>query len=253
MTNQLAESFDQYKDRYEHLRLERDDRGVLTVTLHTEGDSLVWTSYAHDELAYAFQTISTDVENEVVVLTGAGDSFCSEIDFSSFSLGTAADWSGIIFEGQRLLNNLMDIEVPIVAAINGPATIHPELAVLSDITIASPTATFADSPHFSSGIVPGDGAHVAWMHILGPQRGRYFLLTGQELDARLALDFGVVNEVVEHGTALERAHELASTIADKPRLARRYSRVLLTREIRRLMHEQLGMGLTHEALAALSL
>jgi enoyl-CoA hydratase/carnithine racemase len=125
--------------------------------------------------------------------------------------------------------------------------------VLSDITIASETVTFQDAPHFPLGIVPGDGAHVTWTHVLGPQRGRYFLLTGQVLDAQRALEYGVVSEVLPADQVLARAKELAATIASKPPLARRYSRVVLTREIKRLMHDQLALGLTHEALGALSL
>ena len=248
----IAPPFEQYSTRYDNIRLERED-GILQVTVHTEGKSLVWTSQAHDELAYCFTDIACDPDNHVVVLTGAGDSFCSEIDFTSFDLATAADWSHIIFEGQRLLTNLLSIEVPVIAAINGPATIHPEIPVLSDITVAADTTTFQDAPHFPSGIVPGDGAHITWTHVLGPQRGRYFLLTGQELDAQKALEWGVVNEVLPVDQVLPRAREIAATIAAKPPLARRYARVVITRELKRLIHEQLGLGLTHEALGALSL
>jgi enoyl-CoA hydratase/carnithine racemase len=248
----IAPRFEEYAKKYQNIRLDRED-GVLTVTVHTEGKSLVWTDQAHDELAYCFTDIACDPENKVVVLTGVGEAFCAEIDFTSFNLGTAADWSHIIFEGQRVLNNLLNIEVPVISAINGPATVHPEVAVLSDITIAAETTKFQDSPHFPSGIVPGDGAHVVWTHVLGPQRGRYFLLTDQVLDAKQALDYGVVNEVLPLDQVLPRALEIAKNIAAKPALARRYSRVVLTREIKRLMHEQLGLGLTHEALAALSL
>lgn len=248
----ISPSLDDYAKKYENIRLERED-GILQLTVHTNGDSLVWTSQAHDELAYCFTDVACDPENKVVLLTGAGDAFCGEIDFSSFNLGTAADWSQIIFEGQRLLTNMMNIDVPVVAAINGPALIHPEIPILSDVIIASDTVRFADGPHFPAGIVPGDGAHLAWTHVLGSTRGRYFLLTGQELDAKQALDFGVVNEVVPANEVLGRARELAAGIAAKPDLARRYARAVLTREIKRLIHEQLGYGLAHEALAALSL
>jgi enoyl-CoA hydratase/carnithine racemase len=143
--------------------------------------------------------------------------------------------------------------VPVIAAINGPALIHPEIPVLSDITIAADTTKFQDGPHFPAGIVPGDGAHTVWTHVLGPQRGRYFLLTGQEIDAKLALEYGVVNEVLPLHEVLPRARALAETIAAKPPLARRYARAVLTREWKRLFHEQLGFGLAHEALAALTL
>lgn len=249
----IAPRLSEYASKYQHVRLERQD-GILVVTVHDgQGGSLVWTSQAHDELAYCFNDIACDRENQVVVLTGAGDSFCGAIDFSTFSLGTAADWSHIIFEGQRLINNLMLIEVPVISAINGPAIVHPEIPLLSDITIAADHTVFQDSPHFPSGIVPGDGAHLVWTHILGPQRGRYFLLTDQKLEAKQALDWGVVNEVVAPEEVLPRALSLAQTIAAKPELARRYARVILTREIKRLIHDQLSLGITHEALAALSL
>jgi enoyl-CoA hydratase/carnithine racemase len=248
----IAPTLDEYADKYQHVRLERRD-GILTVTLHTDGKSLIWTSQAHDELAYCFNNIACDVENKVVILAGAGDAFCAEIDFSSFSLGTAADWSHIIFEGQRLINNLLLIEVPVISAINGPVLVHPEIPMLSDITIAAEHTTFQDSPHFPSGIVPGDGAHTVWTHILGPQRGRYFLLTDQKLEAKQALDYGAINEVVAADQVLPRARALAENIAAKPELTRRYARVLLTREIKRLMQDQLSLGLAHEALAALSL
>jgi enoyl-CoA hydratase/carnithine racemase len=248
----LAPSLDEYSKRYENIQLDRED-GVLLVTLHSDGETHVWTAQSHDELAYCFTDIACDPENKVVVLTGAKEAFCASIDFSSFSLGTPHDWQHIIFEGQRLLTNLLSIEVPVIAAINGPATVHPEIAILSDITIASETTVFQDSPHFPSGIVPGDGAHVAWTHVLGPQRGRYFLLTGQELNAQKALEYGVVNEVLPLDQVLPRALELAKVIAAKPMMARRYTRVMLTREIKRLLNDQLQMGLAHEALAALDL
>ena len=89
----IAPSFDDYATKYENIKLERDEAGILQVTIHSEGKPAVWTSRMHDELAYCFNDISTDVENAVVVLTGVGDSFCADIDFSSFNLATAADWS----------------------------------------------------------------------------------------------------------------------------------------------------------------
>lgn len=253
MARRIAPLFEDYKDRYENVRMERSEDGILEVTLHTDGGPLIWTTTAHDELAYAFEQISCDPDNAVVILTGAGEAFCPEIDFSTFNLGTPHDWAEIIFEGQRLINNLLAIQVPVISAINGPALVHPEIAIINDIIIASDTAKFSDSPHFASGIVPGDGSHVAWTHALGDTRGKYFLLTGQELDAQQALDYGVVNEVVPLDQVLPRARELAAGIAAKPMMARRYARTILTRPLKKLMHDNLGYGFTHEALAALDL
>jgi enoyl-CoA hydratase/carnithine racemase len=246
----IAPKFAQYRDRYQNIRLERDD-GILTVTVHTGGKSLVWSALAHEELGYCFTDIGTDRENKVVILTGAGDDFCADIDAGSFKLSSAGDWDLTFFDGRRLLNNLMDIEVPVISAVNGPARIHPEIPVLSDIVIASDSALFQDAPHFMSGIVPGDGAHVVWPHIIGANRGRFFLLSGQELDAQKALEYGAVSEVVRGDRLMARARELAQNIAAKPMLTRRYTRVALTQRIKRLLHEGLSLGLAAEALAAI--
>jgi enoyl-CoA hydratase/carnithine racemase len=248
----LAPTFDEYAGKYETIDLERKD-GVVQVTLHSGDKSLIWTARAHDELAYCFADLANDRENSVIVLTGTGENFCSEIDFASFNLGSARDWDHIIYEGRRLLMNLLEIPVPVVAAVNGPVLFHPEIPVMSDIVIASETASFQDGPHFPSGLVPGDGAHVVWPHVLGANRGRYFLLTGQVLDARTALEYGAVNEVVAPDALLDRAWEVARSIAEKPLLARRYARQALTLEFKRLMHEGLGYGLTMEALAVLGM
>jgi enoyl-CoA hydratase/carnithine racemase len=248
----IAPHFDEYSKKYETIELERRD-GIVQMTLHTKGKSLVWTAQAHDELAYCFADLANDRENSVVILTGTGESLCAEIDFTSFNLASAQGWDHVIYEGKRLLNNLLDIPVPVVAAVNGPSLFHPEIPVMSDIVIASETASFQDGPHFPSGIVLGDGAHIVWPHVLGPNRGRYFLLTGQVLDARTALEYGAVNEVVPPDQLLDRAWEVARSIAEKPLLARRYTRAALTLEFKRLMHEGLGYGLTMEALAVLGM
>ena len=216
------------------------------------GTNSVWSAQAHEDLAYCFADISADRENKVVVITGAGENYCAQIDAGSFTLSNANDWDVVFYEGRRLLKNLMNIEVPVIAAVNGPARIHPEIPVLSDIVLASSTALFQDAPHFMSGIVPGDGAHVVWPHVIGPNRGRYFLLTGQELDAETALQYGAVSEVLPPDKLMPRAMAIAQDIAAKPELTRRYSRVALADNIKRLLDDGLSMGLAVEALAAIS-
>ena len=241
--------FDEYRDAYENIRLEREG-GVLTATFHTGGESLVWSGPAHQELAYCFADIGADRDNHVVVLAGTGENWCAAIDPGSFALANAHEWDAIVYEGRKLLMNLLDIEVPVISAVNGPALFHPEIPVLSDIVLASESATFQDAPHFAAGIVPGDGAHVVWTQLLGLNRGRYFLLTGQSLDARTALDYGVVNEVLPADQLLARAQELAASIAGQPFLTRRYGRLVCVERMRRVMQEGLGYGLVAEALAA---
>ncbi|MES2097021.1 MAG: enoyl-CoA hydratase/isomerase family protein [Pseudomonadota bacterium] len=244
-------TFDRYRDRYENIALTRDDHGVLLMTLHTNGGPFVWSSLAHDELGYCFADVGADRENKVVVMTGTGENWCENIDAASFKLSNPGEWDYVFYDGRRLLKNLLDIEVPVISAINGPARIHPEIPVMSDIVIAADTTLFQDAPHFMSGIVPGDGAHVVWTHLLGPNRGRYFLLMGQEIDAAEGHRLGVIGEVVSMGRVLPRAMEIARDFAAKPNLARRYARVVLTQRYKRLMAEGLDLGLALEALAVI--
>ena len=98
--------------------------------------------------------------------------------------------------------------------------------------------------------MPGDGVHVVWPMLLGPNRGRYFLLTGQKLSADEARDLGVVNEVVPPDDVLARAHELATQLAAQPDVTLRYTRAAFTHHLQRLMHDNLGYGLALEGLAA---
>lgn len=253
LMSRLAPSFEHYRDRYRNIALERDVHGVLLVRFHTAGGHFVWSEESHEELAYCFADIAADRDNRVVVLTGTGDVWCETIDFASFSLSNPAEWDHTFYDGRKLLGNLLAIEVPVISAVNGPARIHPEIPVMSDIVISSEHTLFQDAPHFIGGIVPGDGAHIVWMHVLGPNKGRYFLLMGEELSAQEALQRGVVGEVHRQTDVLPRALEIAATFAGKTDLALRYSRVVLTQRYKRLMDEGLSLGLGLEALAAVDL
>lgn len=243
----------QYQDKYPNIRLERKN-GILQVTLHTRGDSLKWgalESSIHFQAGDAFYQIGRDPENKVIILTGTGSTFCSEFDMDELpEHADARYWSGVIREGKDLLMNLLDIDTPVIGVANGPATIHAELILLSDIVIAADTAVFADHAHFVSGIVPGDGVQVVWPMLLGPNRGRYFLLTGEQIGAQEARDIGLVGEVQPRESALERAWELAEQLALQPKQTRRYARVALTHNIKKRLLDELGYGLTMEAFAS---
>jgi enoyl-CoA hydratase/carnithine racemase len=243
--------FDDYQKKYSHIRMERQD-GILQITFHTGGGVLKWSGPSHEQLGYAFADIARDHENKVVIMTGTGDAFCAEIDMQGFGRFTPEIWDHVYKDGKHLLMNLLDIEVPVIAAVNGPALIHAEIAVLSDIVIASDNAEFQDAPHFPNGLVPGDGVHIVWPLVLGVNRGRYFLLTGQKLSAREAQTLGVVSEVVPRERLLNRAREIAEEIVKRPTLATRYARVAITQQLKRAMLDNLGYGLALEGLGALS-
>ena len=205
-------NFDDYKDRYKTIRLERQG-GILQMSLHSKGAELRWGGLPHRELAHAFYEIGRDRANKVVILTGTGAVFSGPrpdpATRGDTMPHTPAELDVIMSEGKRLLANLLDIEVPIIAAVNGPAWRHSELPLLSDIVLAAEEASFQDSGHFTGGLVPGDGVHVVYPLLLGLNRARYFLITGQEIGAREAKELGLVAEVLPRGQLLARAWEHA--------------------------------------------
>lgn len=245
-----------YAGKYAGIRFARSEDGVLEMTLHTRGGPALWGTALdslHAELGDAFLDVARDPANKVVILTGTGDSFIAAMDtqarFPETSL--AAMWPRIHDEGIALLQNLLAIPVPMIAAVNGPALIHAELAVLCDIVLAAAHAEFADLAHVPGGAVPGDGVHTVWPMLLGPNRGRYFLLTGERIGAEEAKRLGVVSEVLGAEALLPRARELAGRLAKLPPLVLRHTRSVLVRDLRRRMQDELAYGLAHEGLAML--
>lgn len=240
-----------YQHSYQNIRFARSD-GVLEMVFHSDGGPMLWNAVMHRELGEAFHRVAEDTENRVVVLTGSGDAFCPGSDRESFQLDATLPPIGldnIYREGKAILFNQLAVPVPMIAAVNGPVMSHPELPLLCDIVLAAETAEFRDS-HLARGLVPGDGIHVVFPMVFGVNRGRYLALTGTAVTAREALEWGAVNEVLPVGLLRERALEIARELADKPLLSLRYTRELLTREIKRQLHDNLGYGLALEGFAS---
>src|SRR5829696_3973269 len=206
--------------------------------MHWRGKSLLWGGPPHQELPELFNAIASDRENRVVILTGTGDTFIGLGDGPNplaEGRANATVWDRIIWEGNRLVDQMLDIEVPMIAAVNGPVTVHSELAVLCDVVLARTDTYFQDAPHFPGGLVPGDSMQVVWPMLLGPNRGRYFLLTGQEIHAEEALQLGVVGEVLPPERLLPRAYEIAAQLARLNPVLLRNTRHVLTRPWKRAM------------------
>lgn len=244
-----------YAERYDKIHLTRSS-GVLEVTLHTRGGEALWGAgerSLHNELGRLCVDIAQDTDNKVVLLTGTGRTFIAAMDPQERAPepNRAEMWDRIYAEGVALLENLLAIPVPVIAAVNGPALIHAELAVLSDIVLAAEHAEFADLAHGPTGVVPGDGVQTVWPMLLGPNRGRYFLLTGQRLNAQEALRLGVVGEVLSVEALMPRARELAQRLAALPRRMLKHTRTRLVRDLRRRLRDEIDLGLAVEALATL--
>ena len=245
-----------YANKYTSITFARSN-GVLTLTMHTRGGPAKWgmaLTSLHAELPNAFLDVARDPENKVVILTGTGDTFLTEFDREGMfhEPSQAAMWPRIVEEGVGLLNNLLAIPVPVIGAVNGPALIHAELLVLSDIVLAAEHAEFADLAHVPGKTVPGDGVHVIWPMLLGPNRGRYFLLTGERIGAAEAKTLGVVGEVLPAAELMARAQALGEQLAALPLPVLRYTRQVLVHDLRCRMMNGLASGLAHEALGSLT-
>jgi enoyl-CoA hydratase/carnithine racemase len=243
-----------YFNNYENLAIDRTESGILTVRLHTNGGPIVFTGQTHHDLPRALAEIGADRDNKVVILTGTGNVFMDEIDGASLGeIFKPEEWDKIYWEGRRALQRLLEIEAPIIAAINGPAHVHSEYVLLADITIASEDATFADTPHSGFGIVPGDGVHVIYEELLGVNRARYFALTQQELGAHEAFALGLVNEVVPKSEVYNRALEIAEQLTTKPQLFLRYTTLALRQRLLQRLNNGTQLGMALEGLTAADL
>jgi len=242
--------FDDYRDSFPNARLIRSKTGVLEVTLHSNGGVLIFNGYTHEQFVDLFHAIGSDPENRVVILTGSGDVFMEQITLDGFDFFTPRGYDKIYREGKKVLMNILDIGVPLIAAVNGPVRLHSEYILLADIVLAAPSVVFQDKPHFEFGIVSGDGVHLLWQEAVGTIRGRYFILTRQELDAETAKDWGAVNEVVPANKLLPRAREIAEELASLPPLATSYTRIAMTQKLRRIIDEGVGYGLALEGISA---
>ncbi len=242
--------FDEYRNDFPNARLTRSATGVLEVALHTDGGVLVFDGYTHEQFVDLFHAIGSDRDNRVVILTGSGDAFMETIAPDGFDFFSPQGYDKIYREGKKVLMNILDVEVPLIAAVNGPARLHSEYILLADIVLASPSVVFQDKPHFELGIVSGDGVHLLWQEAIGTIRGRNFILTRQELDARTAKDWGAVNEIVPANKLLPRAREIAEGLARLPPLATSYTRIAMTQKLRRIIDEGVGYGLALEGISA---
>jgi len=252
--------FAEYKDSYANYKFELSEEGVLFMQCHTDGGPLHWEWSSHDGMSDAFADVAGDREIRAVIHTGTGDTYNHSwgrpvTDSGKPLYNAYADAEGVSimdeksWYGRMLLENLLAIDVPMVAAINGPCSMHSEVPLLMDIVLASEDTWFQDLSHFPRGMVPGDGQHVMWEALVGPSRARYLLLTGYKLTAQEAREWGVVHEVLSKDKLLDRAWEIARQIAMRPPIATRNTRHILVQNLKRAFLDELDHGLQAEMWA----
>ncbi|WP_085995145.1 crotonase/enoyl-CoA hydratase family protein [Nocardia paucivorans] len=237
------------------------------VRIERTGDVVVWTidnpeqrnpisdEATIDALERAVHAANRDHTLRVAILTGAGSAFSAGgnikhmRDKTGMFGGSPAELRQGYRHGiQRIPKALYHCEIPTIAAVNGPAIgAGCDLALMCDMRIASTRATFAES-FVRLGLIPGDGG--AWFlpRVIGMSRAHRMAFTGAAIDAATALEWGLVDEVVEPERLLDAAHGLAAEIAANPPHALRMTKRLLREGRHQSLESLLELSAAMQAL-----
>jgi enoyl-CoA hydratase/carnithine racemase len=236
--------------------------------IERDGDVVTWTLNLPDlrnaisdvgiidAIVDAVTATNNDQSIRAVILTGAGSAFSAGGNVKAMAAGEglfggAGHTQRIGYrEGiQRIPRAMYSLEVPVIAAVNGPAVgAGCDLAMMCDLRVASSTAFFAES-FVKLGIIPGDGG--AWFlpRIIGPARAAEMALTGDRVDAATALDWGMVSQVVDPDELLPTARALAARVAVNPPVAVRMTKKLLRESSQQTLDQLLELSAAMQGLA----
>ena len=238
---------DDYKNKYKNITFERRD-GILQMTFTTNGGPLVWSAMPdgpQHEAGAAFFDVGHDPENKIVILTSGGDRWCTDYDMENYpdQEGVTPLWWDFLYRAERdLFTQLLDIPVPVIGIINGPASYHAEIPLLSDVVLAADDAFFRDDSHVAVGVVAGDGIQVLWQMLVGINRARAMQYLHQSISVDDALVQGFVAEKHPREKLLARAYEVAENLIKTcSPVTLRNTRLTMTQYIKtRLFNEHAG-------------
>lgn len=215
------------------LALER--RGhVLRVTIaHPTSPLNAVDEALHRDLTALVAGLRRETEARCVLLTGRDRAFSAGGDFAWFPhLQDPGAMEALRRDAKQLVWDLLDVEIPIVAAVNGPAMgLGASIALLCDVIFMADTATIGD-PHVRVGLVAGDGGVAIWPLAVGPARAKQYLLTGDPLTAAEAERIGLVNRVVPAADLDREATAFAERLAGGPPLAVRYTKLAVNKLVK---------------------
>jgi enoyl-CoA hydratase len=235
------------------LRVERFGP-VLRVTIDNPASELnTVDARLHHDLTRLFASLRDEREARAVVLTGSGRAFSAGGDFEWFpELRDVERLDALRHDARQLITDLLDVELPIVAAVNGPAVgLGASIALLCDIILMADDATLAD-PHVKVGIAAGDGGAVIWPLAVGPARAKQYLLTGDPLTAHEAERIGLVNRVVPAAELDTEAMAFATRLAAGAPLAVRYTKLAVNKLVKDALNVAFDASTALELLTFLS-
>jgi len=218
-----------YAAKYKTLLIQVAD-GVATVTINRPESRNAINADMFGELLTIWDDLSADRDIQVILLTAAGSYFSVGGDVKAMTTRPGGD---VLREGEprdgagtrRLLTRLLDVDKPIISAINGDAIgLAATIVLFTDITVAAETARIADTHVSRVGLVAGDGGAVIWPLLVGVSRAKEFLLRGTLLTGSEAAEIGLVNHAVPADQVLPYAQEIARELASGPTWAIRWTK-----------------------------
>lgn len=226
--------------------------GVATITLNKPERLNAIDDEMHQTFEELFLEMDNDPEVRAIVITGAGRAFCSGGDISEMEdrqrNPNQTRMASPTRAPRHLLRNMLEVEAPIVAAVNGDAVgLGASMALLCDVIFAAENARFGDT-HVRVGLSPGDGSAVIWSMLCGVARAKQYLMTGDLIPAREAERIGLVNMVVPSGQAYEEALKFAKRLACGPIQAIKWAKYTVNKMIKTQMNENLDTALALEWL-----
>ena len=234
---------------YQHLLVERQD-GVALLTMNRPEVMNATNAQLHYELSRIWLDLGSDPQVRAAVITGAGNAFSAGGDFNLIeeSLGNAELIGRTIKEAGDIVYNLLNLDKPVVSAINGVAVgAGLAVALLADISIAAENARITDG-HVRLGVAAGDHAAIIWPLLCGMAKAKYYLLTCDFLDGKEAERIGLVSLAVPSGELMPRAMQVARQLADGPQPAIRFTKRALNQWLRQAGHTSFDYSLLAEAL-----
>ena len=240
--------------RYEFIKVDRDDK-VAVLTLNRPESLNAINPQLHTEMENIFGEITRDDDINAIVFTGAGNrAFCAGGDVKGMDARQSEPSRPTmpLRGAKRLIHNLMDVEQPIIAAVNGDAVgLGATLALFCDVIIASEKARIGD-PHVKVGLVAGDGGAVIWPLLCGIAKAKEYLMTGDLMSAEKAERIGLINYAVPQDEVMPKAMELAHRLANGPTRAIRWTKLSCNKRLRDEVNLVLEASLAVETLSMLS-
>ena len=233
---------------YECILFEREER-ILTATLNRPDSLNSVSAKLHTELVEMYADFERDDEADVMILTGAGRGFCSGADLGGGLLkgeDLEETMKQIFWEARKLIVNILEVDKPILAAVNGPAAgLGATLALFCDIVYASEKARLGDT-HVKVGVVAGDGGAVVWPLLVGVNRAKELLMTGDMVDAEEAFRIGLVNHVVPHEELMETVRNRARQLVSGSPLAIRGTKKSVNAYMKWMVNQVLDLSMQLE-------